>query len=220
MEFVKWGKIARLHREWEITEKVDGTNGVLWWTEWHEDIDFKQALTSVIVGNDPPRYLFAGSRNRWLTKDGDNYGFARWAWENAYDLTVLGLGRHFGEWFGSGIQRRYGLDRKVFALFDTRWSDSIDDLPPGVDVVPVLGTIDGGYLNTAIQLALDELRLNGSFIVPGFMDPEGIVVRHKQEGSRFKVLLVGDDAPKTAVEPPDLGPWDPDAFRASYGPDA
>ena len=37
-------------------------------------------------------------------------------------MTFLVPGRHFGEWWGSGIQRGYGLDEKTFSLFNAyRW---------------------------------------------------------------------------------------------------
>lgn len=202
MEFVAWRKIARLHRDWELTEKVDGTNGILFWTKFHDGrFDGSKALAKEVVEGEP-LYLFAGSRNRWLTPSDDNFGFARWAQDNAQTLIVLGEGRHFGEWFGAGIQRRYGLASKRFALFDQRWAELDPDLPGDLDVVPVLTTADGSQLNIAVQCALEELRTNGSLMVPGFMQPEGIVVRHKQEGSRFKVLLEGDDKPKGMRDEP------------------
>jgi hypothetical protein len=34
--------------------------------------------------------------------------------------------------------------------------------------------------------------------MPGFMDPEGIVVYHVAANQMFKVTLKGDDAPKSA----------------------
>ncbi|TFH36187.1 MAG: hypothetical protein E4G93_02560, partial [Dehalococcoidia bacterium] len=89
MEFEKFGKIARLNRGMVITEKIDGTNGQLLF--------------------DRMGRLWVGSRNRWITPEKDNCGFARWAHENRSELFgILGEGRHFGEWWGQGIQRRYG----------------------------------------------------------------------------------------------------------------
>ena len=91
-EFEKFDKIARLSRNCIITEKIDGTNA------------------QVFIGENGE--FLTGSRNRWITPEDDNAGFARWALENKEKLLQLGPGRHFGEWWGSGIQRRYGLDRK------------------------------------------------------------------------------------------------------------
>src|SRR5690606_40023600 len=64
------------------------------------------------------------SRKRLITPTADNFGFARWAFERAEILAPsLGEGLHYGEWWGKGIQRGYGMDTRVFSLFDTsRWS--------------------------------------------------------------------------------------------------
>jgi len=117
IDFVRWAKIPRFHREWEITEKLDGTNGILLWhDEYHPE--FCLGVTKDEDRDFCDMYLYAGSRTRWLTVKEDNHGFARWAAEWAPFLASLGKGRHFGEWFGSGIQRGYGLAEKQFALFD------------------------------------------------------------------------------------------------------
>jgi intein/homing endonuclease len=79
-EFIAFPKIPRLHRECVITEKIDGTNGVVYITD---DGD-----------------MFIGSRNRWLSVDSDNFGFHRWATENRDEVMKLGPGRHNGEWWG------------------------------------------------------------------------------------------------------------------------
>ncbi|MCJ7726507.1 MAG: hypothetical protein MUP76_09000, partial [Acidimicrobiia bacterium] len=50
--------------------------------------------------------------SRWITPEVDNYGFARWVKDHEEELrTGLGAGLHFGEWWGQGIQRRYGQGR-------------------------------------------------------------------------------------------------------------
>lgn len=195
-EFVTWSKIPRLHREWQFTEKVDGTNGVLYWGK--HDGRYDDAHWLARVGD---LFLKAGSRNRWLTPRNDNFGFAQWAVDNAPGLYGLGKGRHFGEWYGKGIQRGYGLDHKRFALFDQDWADVLDpDIAVDtVDVVPVIWTQDGQYLNEGVATALDILRSEGSRISKGFMRPEGIIARHVQHGSRFKVLLEGDSTPKSLM---------------------
>ena len=79
-EFVPFPKIPRLHKECVVTEKIDGTNGLIYITD---DGD-----------------MFIGSRNRWLSEDSDNFGFHRWASENHDELMKLGPGRHHGEWWG------------------------------------------------------------------------------------------------------------------------
>lgn len=197
LDFVRWPKIARLHKEWEFTEKVDGTNGVLWWTEFIDGDDYSKVCARVVVDGEP-LYLLAGSRTRWLTPSDDNFGFAAWAVEHAESLVSLGRGRHFGEWFGKGIQRGYDMDGREFALFDQRFAkvEAEDGLPEGVCVVPVIGHCEGQVLNRAVEIALEALAGDGSVIAPKYPRPEGIVVRHTQNGSNFKVLLEGDNVPK------------------------
>lgn len=181
-EFVPFPKIPRLRRTIIVTEKIDGTNAQILITKEGE--------------------VFAGSRNRWITPDNDNYGFARWVEDNKMSLLDLGPGQHFGEWWGAGIQRGYGLSgagAKRFSLFNThRWSKKEDvpaTHPPACcGVVPLLYI--GAYSDVAIQDCLDSLREKGSVAQPGFMQPEGVVVYMQSSGSMHKVLLEGDELPK------------------------
>jgi hypothetical protein len=149
-------------------------------------------------------YVFAGSRNRWLdtSSNGDNFGFAKWVQENALDLVLeLGEGRHYGEWMGLGVQRGYGLQEKRFYLFNVnRWHKdeprlvSVDPktkvekytkkCPDCCHVVPVLDT--GIFSDNLVTRNMDYLQSNGSVAVPGFMNPEGIVVYHKASSQLFK----------------------------------
>lgn len=171
-------KIARLKRSVVITEKIDGTNAL------------------IFIADDGT--IKAGSRTRWITPEQDNYGFARWVAEHAEELKALGPGHHYGEWWGQGIQRRYGLDHKRFSLFNTsRWQDGRAERPACCGVVPVLyqGTDMGG----AVEDCLERLRREGSVAAPGWMTPEGIVVFHAAASKLFKVTLDNDGQPKGAV---------------------
>jgi hypothetical protein len=172
-KFEGFGKIPRLKRTAVISEKIDGTNA------------------QVYIGEDGQ--IRAGSRNRWLTLDSDNFGFARWVHENAAELAKLGPGRHFGEWWGQGIQRRYGLDHKRFSLFQsTRWAD--DAIRPACcHVVPVLWV--GEFNTDAVSTQIERLRTFGSVAAPGFMQPEGVVVFHTASGGLSKVTLEADESP-------------------------
>ena len=105
----------------------------------------------------------------------------------------LGEGRHFGEWFGQGIQRTYGMKRKMFALFNTtRWMDKEFETD-GVIVVPELyrGPID----NRIIELTMRNLKENGSFVTP-FDRPEGIVIYHTAARTMFKKTFEKDQEGK------------------------
>lgn len=184
MEFEKFPKIPRLRREVIITEKIDGTNA------------------QILVNEDGS--VQAGSRNKWVGRTiGDNYGFGAWVEDRATELAeLLGPGRHFGEWWGQGIQRNYGLTEKRFSLFNvSRWhTDDPDyaiDRDLGVYVVPTLYT--GVLEDFWVSDALLRLRALGSAAAPGFMNPEGIVLYHTAGNHLYKVTLENDEQPKTAV---------------------
>lgn len=178
-EFEAFPKIPRLRRTVIVTEKIDGTNGQILVTE---------------AGD-----VFAGSRNRYVEPGNDNYGFATWVKQNEAALRdLLGPGRHFGEWWGAGIQRGYGLRERRFSLFNSaRWKPSEDGSllihPCGVHVVPVLAVSED---HNAIEGAINSLREHGSKAALGFALPEGVVVYHTAAGSLFKVLLENDNVPK------------------------
>lgn len=199
-EFLAWPKISRLYREVVVTEKIDGTNA------------------AVIVQENEAGFFEVGaqSRKRVITPDDDNFGFARWVYDHAQELgDTLGVGYHFGEWWGSGIQRGYGLAKgeKRFSLFNvSRWADfemawdgclfkpsrwvSKPELTAveGLGVVPALWT---GNLDTKVaSMALNWLKQWGSVASPGFMNPEGVVVFHTAANLCFKATIKGDEAPK------------------------
>jgi hypothetical protein len=166
--FITFPKIARLSRECVITEKLDGTNA------------------QIYIEDDETFHV--GSRNRWLTPDNDNFGFCKWATENKEELLKLGPGRHYGEWWGSGIQRGYGLKEKRFSLFNTkRWGL---ERPSCCHVVPVLYR---GVFDTDIaEVILENLHVHGSVAAPGFNDPEGIIVFHSAASINFKKTIKDD----------------------------
>ena len=173
-DFRKFDKIPRLSRDCVITEKIDGTNGQI---HIGEDGEFQ-----------------VGSRNRWLSSGKDNYGFYAWAMENKDELMKLGVGRHFGEWWGQGIQRRYGIVGKRFSLFNVGvWN--IGNLPECCSVVPVL--YEGMFDTRKIELVLDALGAVGSHASPGFMRPEGIIIWHTASRTYFKKTIEGDEGGKS-----------------------
>jgi len=174
-EFKEFAKIARLNRECFITEKIDGTNAC------------------VYVGDDG--LLLAGSRSRWITSADDNFGFGRWVIEHQDELREgLGHGTHHGEWWGQGVQRKYGQDRKRFSLFNVgKWADS---RPECCDVVPTL--YRGLFTTSAVEMCMDRLRSEGSVAAPGFNKPEGVVVFHVAANLYFKATLDKDNEWKGA----------------------
>lgn len=208
VSFEAFPKIPRLRRNAVVTEKIDGTNAAVVLTRVQEAwAHLPIANAYGVTAPDGTRFaLQLQSRNRFLTPDSDNFGFAAWAYEHAEGLVGLGEGRHFGEWYGLGIQRGYGLDEKRFALFNTgRWSDDreadpdpkskLQIAPACCEVVPVLGVAT--YSDVLVELAIWELMNEGSKAVPGFMEPEGVVVYHTASRQTYKRLIEGDEVPKS-----------------------
>lgn len=180
-EFVEFPKLSRFAREVIVTEKIDGTNA--------------QVFVDTAAG-----IVMAGSRTRWVTPEVDNHGFAKWVSVNHEELLKLGDGHHFGEWWGSGIQRGYGLGEKRFSLFNVeRWSDPATR-PACCHVVPVLWR--GPFDQLDSRLLLNRLAELGSVAAPGFMKPEGIVIFHTKGNVGFKRTIEKDDEPKSKAVTP------------------
>lgn len=216
-EFIKYPKMARLSRDVVVTEKIDGTNAQIMIetiVPGEQSLDDPTLLATRDPGGELLQVLRAGSRSRWLTRQTDNFGFAKWVQEHADELWALGEGRHFGEWWGSGIQRGYGLPKgeKRFSLFNVqRWLSQHDDgkrfaclcaneefAPACCHVVPILWT--GPFDDReAIQHSIDKLARFGSRAAKGFMDPEGIVVYHMAGNVGFKKTIKNDETPKSQV---------------------
>ncbi len=182
--FEEFPKIYRWTRDLIITEKIDGTN------------------SQVLITEDGR--ALAGSRSRFITPESDNFGFARWVKEHEDELrSALGPGRHFGEWWGCGIQRGYGLKEKRWSLFNVSrwrmpgmepWNEKQAEAPSCCHVVPELfrGMNEPGVVEGQLR-RLEEM---GSQAAPGFRDPEGIVIFHVPSGTLFKKTIRKDEEPK------------------------
>ncbi len=173
VEFQPWPKMPRLKGNGiVITEKIDGTNAHVYIT------DDGQVL--------------AASRSRYVTPQADNFGFAAFVAEYQEAFRKLGLGRHYGEWWGPGIQRGYGLREKVFSLFNVRRHDNVSETT-GCDrirTVPVL--YEGSWDSDTVELIMEDLALGGSVASPGFLRPEGIVLFHRASQNMYKYTFDGD----------------------------
>lgn len=211
MEFQEFPKMARLTREVVVTEKIDGTNAQIYLVNPEGLNPLDVARIAIAANAALGLVMCAGSRTQWITPERDNFGFAAWVKANADQLWALGAGRHFGEWWGSGIQRGYGLQKgeKRFSLFNTsRWVDTSPDAERGgplgekqefapacCRVVPVL--YRGLFHEVKAEHMLDRLRAHGSFASPGFLQPEGVVIYHTASGTFFKKTIEKDDQPKS-----------------------
>jgi hypothetical protein len=191
LKFEEFPKIPRLKREVVITEKIDGSNAQVAFFELNDPELFNEAYADpycleVFPGKqdgDSPIAMYAGSRTRWINAENDNYGFAKWVKAHSTELFTLGLGRHYGEWYGLGINRNYGLREKKFALFNVaRWNPENPNRPACCQVVPILARGD----SVDDQEVMENLSKTGSVLVPGYQNPEGIVVWHSASRQMYK----------------------------------
>lgn len=164
--FIAWPKIPRYENDLvTITEKIDGTNACI---AIHDDGTYH-----------------VQSRNRIITPDDDNYGFARWVADNWEAIQILGPGYHYGEWWGGKVGRGYGVDRR-FSLFNSgRWGR--ETLPPCLGVVPVL--YQGPLTLNIVEELKNDLKTNGSMAVPGWARPEGFCIYFTQSKMYQKVVI-------------------------------
>ena len=197
MKFEEFQKIARLKRECLITEKIDGTNAQIQIVPLALDgVDLTGDWRKLVVAQNDTHVMFAGSRSRYITATDDNFGFARWVVAHADSLWALGDGRHYGEWWGLGIQRGYGQPEKRFSLFNAwRWNDDNPNRPACCSAVPNLYT--GQFSTDVTADALERLRTLGSVAAPGFMKPEGICIYLSAARTYFKQTLEKDNEPKS-----------------------
>lgn len=196
-EFQAWPKTARLFRDMTITEKIDGTNAAIVVSE----VDRHDANTASAYLADYDAYytVAAQSRKRLITPEADNFGFAAWVYANAADLVaLLGTGLHFGEWWGSGIQRGYGLaaGERRFSLFNTDRYEEVYRQVGGIWVEPVPVLYQGPFDTTAASCMLGRLAEYGSEAAPGFANAEGICVYHHASRQVLKATLDANDAGK------------------------
>lgn len=195
-EFKSWGSTTRENKNKTITEKIDGTNAC------------------IVIYNGK---VSAQSRKRIITPDDDNYGFAKWVYDNAGVLMdTLGYGYHYGEWYGEGIQKNpLGIEGKRFALFwATKYTEQNGyelNKVDGLETVPLLhhGQCDVWTIPNIMQ----DLDTYGSKVVgakttlvgsevPGMGDlvyqynraasAEGIIIWNNETRTRTKMLLEND----------------------------
>jgi hypothetical protein len=208
--FAPWPKIPRLLREICVTEKIDGTNASISITRYSATGPGMAVAILPMADSEDHLVIRAASRTRWLHADThDNFGWAAWVRSNAEELTQLGEGNHFGEWWGAGIQRGYDRPGRTFSLFNAgRWCRH--NTPPqprwGIDprviklqehapaccsVVPVL--YRGEFSMDVIDETLSMLERDGSAAAPGFANAEGVIVWHEAAQQYFK-QTIGRDA--------------------------
>ena len=205
LEFKGWPKTPRLNRDMIITEKIDGTNAAVIVKALSDDLNLTEVLAEgdangkIVDVNGVTYVVGAQSRKRVVTPLSDNFGFASWVWLNAEALAgALGEGYHYGQWWGSGVQRGYGIQRgkKFFSLFNVHRYANIDFVGlglPDVALVPVL--YQGPFSTETINNVLIGLKRSGSYLAD--WPSEGLVVFHSASGQIYKVLTENDEISKT-----------------------
>lgn len=118
------------------------------------------------------------SRTEFITPEKDNAGFARWVTENKdYFNSIDHASKNkpmtiFGEWCGSGIQKRCSvcqIGKKIFAVFAIQYGDYLDVNPDSIRkvlpnhkdvyVIPFHKFIGIDFTNKdAMQTSVDEIN--------------------------------------------------------------
>jgi hypothetical protein len=179
--FKPWPKITRLENKRPpiFTEKIDGTNACVVVAYQNPDANSIASYET----NEGVISIWAQSRTRLITPENDNYGFAKWVRSNSEELLSLGEGYHFGEWWGQGINRGYGLTEKRFSLFNTRrWGPHNPHTPKCCHVVPIIPLYNP-------QDVIAKLYEYGSLAAPGWMKPEGAVMYEPDTDTCFKIII-------------------------------
>lgn len=182
--FKAWPKIPRLENEvYHITEKIDGTNACIIIVPY-DFLNHSGSIFPLYINKEYSLCVFAQSRTRLITPENDNFGFAKWVKENAEQLIKdLGEGYHFGEWWGYGINRGYDTAFKRFSLFNpTKHSEVCYN-------VPYIKGECSKFLHESIEDCKQRLISNGSFAMPGYMKPEGLVVYAEKAKCYWKVII-------------------------------
>jgi hypothetical protein len=209
-EFRKYPSIPRYRKGIQVTEKIDGTNATIVITPLTGLLEPDEVARETVFNDAGSGFrVQAQSRTRLITpgKGNDNHGFARWVYDNNSELaSLLGEGYHYGEWWGSGINRGYGLtgDEKHFSLFNPdryaylqrpNYKNSL------LRTVPVLYrgpaylpyTPADSQTRDAVEYAMQKLRETGSRAAEGYGNPEGVVVFHEAGRQLYKVTYEYDE---------------------------
>lgn len=187
MEFKSFEKISKFTGiAMTITQKIHGTNAQI---RIYDVTDNRTMNDAVLVG-DRWFKVQASSRTRDIFVGDDNFGFARFVFDNRQEIAEkLGEGTHYGEWAGPGINSGEGLKEKTFVIFNHYRFPAERPLPPQCVVVPVL--YHGEYNIHAVNNELNRLKLEGSRLAPGFMRPEGIVI--EVSGKKYKKVFEAEE---------------------------
>jgi hypothetical protein len=220
--FPAYPKTPRFNMGCLVTEKIDGTNALIQIGVASEAVEPIPPGATIVPTdpNGPGIFVAAGSRKRWLTPEKDNFGFAMWVSENAQQIfDICGMGLHYGEWWGQGIQRGYAQNAKCLSLFDGpgRYPALLSEqcehggtagegntcepvvrrIPIGLHSITVVPLLYQGPLDHILRLlhqgplvVRNELLPNGSVAQQGFMNTEGVIVALRGSGGGQRFKIV------------------------------
>lgn len=184
--FQEWPKTPRFEdSKLYFTEKIDGTNACI--IIGDSDIDSPDGAIQKVIG--------VQSRNKLITPDDDNMGFARWVYDNQEEIvSLLGAGYHYGEWWGRGIQRTYGMETRVFSLFNAgRWG-GLFNAPVGKMVLDCVPQYTADFKD--IRDLPEVIHNAKEFFMPkslaaakygvNFTNPEGFMMFHDRSRQLYK----------------------------------
>lgn len=202
-----WPTIPRLTESLIVTEKLDGVFGKIHISDYPPST-YTSDHTVTKTPDGRAFIVTAATRDFKLKHDTDYFGFREWVYAHAQSLAmILGPGDHFGEWWGGGIRRGYGLpdgDRR-FSLFDfNRWSSMIGQTlemteVDEIRVVPIITTLSS-FDSSDIHRLLDLLRRTGSYAEVGYKPAEGVVI-YNTDGLPVVKAVLKDDRPKLLDKP-------------------
>lgn len=165
-----------------VFPKLDGTNASMW------------------LEHDGGEYLAFGSRNRVVTKENDNAGFAA-----AHDNGIGGCPKHlsflsnhwnyilYGEWLVPHTIKNYREDAwRRFWIFDVYDRSTGKFLPYevyqplmeqyGLDYIPCIKKFKNGSYDNFLH----EAQNNSSFLLPEGTKGEGIVIKNYDWTNKFQ----------------------------------
>ena len=176
-----------------ISEKIDGTNGLIELC----------GIPEQMYPNECP--IKFGSRNRYISIEDDNYGFANFFTphidkiliaikhikeESESEIDKVCIQRIYGEWFGQGIQRTYNLKERFFMPFSTFYAEKM--IEAGVPNIIKPYIFYAGKENEAPMFLETLLKDKGSYLIPGYMHPEGLVYHYPKYNKRVKNIIEGN----------------------------
>lgn len=190
-----------------ISEKIDGTNGLI-------QIDYKYDWNGQRYDDHLVQF---GSRNRYITTTDDNAGFANYFTPHIASIctlaeSLINYGDNdnpkqdwpiyiYGEWFGKGIQRGYGLDEKYFMPFSSFYAEHMIKAGiPNIMMPNIMYT--GKFSLEVVDNCMNRLTSGGFHtLITNYDYPEGVVIYFPKYNFRLKQTFEGSKWERNITKP-------------------